>query len=72
MNETTKTKKLWSDLERSIFSGKGIDIGCGPDPVTKDVQHFDFEHGDANHITKYVREEFDFVYASHCLEHMHE
>jgi SAM-dependent methyltransferase len=28
--------------------------------------------GDANYITKYVHDTFDFVYASHCLEHMHE
>jgi SAM-dependent methyltransferase len=72
MDETTKTKKLWGDFERSIFAGKGIDIGCGPDPVTDNVRHFDLEHGDANHITKYVHDDFDFVYASHCLEHMHE
>lgn len=72
MNETTKTKKLWSDLERSIFKGKGIDIGCGPDPVMDDVRRFDIEDGDANHITQFVKEEFDYVYASHCLEHMHD
>jgi len=72
MNETTKTKRLWSDFERSIFTGKGIDIGCGPDPVNDSVRHFDMEHGDANRITNYVHDVFDFVYASHCLEHMHE
>jgi hypothetical protein len=58
MDETTKTKKLWGDLERSIFVGKGIDIGCGPDPVTENVRHFDVEHGDANHITQYVQDNF--------------
>ena len=72
MNETSKTKKLWSDFERSIIKGKGIDIGCSTDPVGEDVRRFDMEHGDANHITQYVKEEFDYVYASHCLEHMHE
>jgi SAM-dependent methyltransferase len=70
MDETSKTKKLWGDLERSILTGKGIDIGCGPDPLTSDVCGFDKEAGDANEITKYVREEFDFVFSSHCLEHM--
>jgi SAM-dependent methyltransferase len=70
MNETTKTRKLWGQLERSILSGKGIDIGCGPDPVTPDVHKFDQQNGDANQITKYVHEEFDFVFSSHCLEHM--
>ena len=71
MDETTKTKELWSDFERSILTGKGIDIGCGADPITEDVHRFDIEDGDANHITQYVKEQFDFVYASHCLEHMH-
>jgi SAM-dependent methyltransferase len=70
MDETSKTKKLWGELERSILTGKGIDIGCGPDPLTPEVYGFDKEAGDANEITKYVREEFDFVFSSHCLEHM--
>jgi len=72
MDETTKTKKLWGPLERSILTGSGIDIGCGPDPINQNVRRFDVEHGDANEITKYVRDQFDFVYASHCLEHMHD
>src|SRR5678816_3336397 len=72
MDETTKTKKLWGNLERSIISGKGIDIGCGPDPITPDVRKFDLEDGDANEASKYVNDQFDFVYASHCLEHMHD
>ncbi|MDR3458248.1 MAG: methyltransferase domain-containing protein [Verrucomicrobiae bacterium] len=71
MEETKKTKKLWGDLERSILSGKGIDIGCGSAPVSPDARRFDVEDGDANYITKYVQEQFDYVYASHCLEHMH-
>jgi SAM-dependent methyltransferase len=70
MDETSKTKRLWGELERSILSGKGIDIGCGPDPLTPDVYGFDKDAGDANEITKYVHEEFDFVFSSHCLEHM--
>lgn len=70
MNETSKTKMLWGELERSILKGKGIDIGCGPDLIAPDVYGFDKEAGDANEITKYVREEFDFVFSSHCLEHM--
>jgi len=71
MNETTKSKKVWGDLEHSILVGNGIDIGCGPDPVTPTTRRFDMEDGDANEISKYVTEQFDFVYSSHCLEHMH-
>lgn len=72
MNETQKTKRIWGTLERSILSGKGIDIGCGPDPLSPEVKAFDLKDGDANEITKYVDEVFDFVYSSHCLEHMRE
>jgi SAM-dependent methyltransferase len=72
MDETTKTKKHLRPLEWSIISGKGIDIGCGPDPITPDARRFDIEDGDANEISKYVHDQFDFVYSSHCLEHMHD
>jgi SAM-dependent methyltransferase len=70
MNETSKTKKLWGPLERSVLTGRGIDIGYGSDPIASNVVTFDQENGDANEITKYVHEEFDFVFSSHCLEHM--
>lgn len=72
MNEASKTRALWSDFERSLLSGSGIDIGSGPDPVTEGVRTFDVEDGDANVITKYVHEQFDFVFSAHCLEHMHD
>lgn len=70
MDETSKTRAVWGPLEREVLRGRGIDIGCGPDPVTADVRRFDREDGDANHITRHVHEQFDFVYSSHCLEHM--
>src|SRR5450755_1243230 len=70
MDETSKSKQIWGALEWSVLSGTGIDIGCGPDPVTPEVRKFDVQDGDANEITRHVRETFDFVYASHCLEHM--
>jgi len=70
VDETTKTKRLWGPLETEILAGNGIDIGCGPDPVTPSVRRFDVEDGDANEVTRFVRDQFDFVYASHCLEHM--
>ena len=69
-NESTKTKKVWGELERSVLQGEGIDIGCGADPVLPGVMPFDLAQGDANRIVDYVHRQFDFVYASHCLEHM--
>jgi SAM-dependent methyltransferase len=70
MNETSKTRKLWNEYHFRILSGNGIDIGCGSDPVVPNIRIFDLEQGDANNITRYVNEQFDFVYSSHCLEHM--
>ncbi|HEX9045879.1 MAG TPA: methyltransferase domain-containing protein [Verrucomicrobiae bacterium] len=72
MNETTKAKQYWGPIEKEATRGHGIDIGCGPDPVTPDARRFDLADGDANVASQYVKEQFDFVYSSHCLEHMHD
>jgi SAM-dependent methyltransferase len=72
MDETTKAKQYWGPIEQQATRGKGIDIGCGPDPVTEHAVRFDREHGDANCVTQFIHEQFDFVYSSHCLEHMHD
>lgn len=71
-DEASKTKKIWTETEKSYLFGNGIDIGCGNDPVLSHVKPFDHIHGDANNISQYVNEKFDFVFSSHCLEHMHE
>jgi predicted SAM-dependent methyltransferase len=71
-NETSKTKKIWSETEKSYLSGDGIDIGCGNDPVFSHVIAFDQQHGDANKISQYINKKLDFVFSSHCLEHMHD
>jgi len=70
MNEASKTRALWGEFERSLITGAGIDIGCGPDPVTPEVDCFDVADGDANVITQYVDKTYDFVFSCHCLEHM--
>lgn len=70
MDEASKTKKYFGSLEKRVFQGQGIDIGCGNDPIFEDVRRFDIGDGDANKITKYVKEKFDYVFSSHCLEHM--
>ncbi len=67
---TSLTKTIWCDEERAILTGRGIDIGCGIDPLDTSVLCFDQQDGDANDITAYVKDTFDFVYSSHCLEHM--
>jgi predicted SAM-dependent methyltransferase len=70
MYAATKTRKLWGQQGQAILTRKGIDIGCGPDPIFPDVYGFDKDEGGANGITKCAREEFDFVFSSHWLEHM--
>lgn len=56
--------------------GKGIDIGGGPDclvlpeEIQGDVRLWDLRDGDAQYVHDFDEETFDFVYSSHCLEHM--
>lgn len=69
-NEASKTKLLCPEALQPFLNGQGIDIGCGPDPILPTVDRFDVEQGDANEISKYVSKQYDFVFASHCLEHM--
>jgi SAM-dependent methyltransferase len=67
MAETIKARPR---RERERFfdrylQGAGIDIGCGDDPVTPDCVRWD-RPNDA-----YAPQgEFDWVYSSHCLEHL--
>ncbi|HND84821.1 MAG TPA: methyltransferase domain-containing protein [Pseudobdellovibrionaceae bacterium] len=69
-NETSKTKKIWTEKEWSYLQGEGIDIGCGDDPVLPSAQASDQIHGDANQISRFVQKQYDYVFSSHCLEHM--
>ena len=70
--EASKTKRVWPAETLALLTGDGIDIGCGPDPILPQVDRFDQEDGDANVITRYVSKRYDFVFASHALEHMHD
>ena len=80
MNETSKAmRRRMVEDELGIFNwsqvikGKGIDVGCGPDKVWDDnCIAFDQEQGDANKISEYFTDKFDYLHASQCLEHMHD
>ena len=61
------------------FVGRGIDIGGKPDPLAQyagvfprleSVRTWDMEDGDAQTLTGVADGAFDFVHASHSLEHM--
>lgn len=71
-NESSKSedrRERNGDFEK-FFQGKGIDIGCGNDPVRDNCETFDKEHGDATFMNGKAREAYDWVYSSHCLEHI--
>jgi predicted SAM-dependent methyltransferase len=71
MNEVAKTRAIWSWVELDILAQpKGIDIGYGGSLVMPNARGFDIQDGDANHITRYVKDQYDYVFSSHCLEHL--
>jgi hypothetical protein len=70
-----ETRKAFARRQREgyfdrIFVGEGIDIGCGDDPVTPDCLHWDLGQGDAQELAGLEAERLDWVYSSHCLEHL--
>ncbi len=61
------------------FRGFGLDIGGGSDsialyteffPLVRNVFVYDQGHGDAQFVANIADNSFDFVYSSHCLEHL--
>jgi len=84
MQETSKAliRRLQdARYANTYFKGDGIDIGCGPDPLSKYTQQFplmtslkpwDLADGDAQLMTNAKDEEYDFVHSSHCLEHLYD
>lgn len=84
MQETSKAliRRLHDvRFANTYFVGEGIDIGCGPDPLSKYVQQFplmtglkewDLQDGDAQKMSSVADETYDFVHSSHCLEHLYD
>lgn len=75
MRETSKCRQLRharGDFQ-NYLRGNGIDIGCGSDCLKVDsgsVRPWDIADGDAQHMPGVPDAHYDFVYSSHCLEHM--
>ena len=60
------------DFQRYLI-GQGIDIGAGPDCLQVErgnVRAWDMPDGDAQYLQGVPDNFYDFVYSSHCLEHM--
>ncbi len=61
------------------FVGRGLDVGGGIDtlalfqeffPLASCISRYDLENGDAQLLKNVDDGAFDFLYSSHCLEHM--
>ncbi|PXW22422.1 tetratricopeptide repeat protein [Paraburkholderia caballeronis] len=81
-NETSK-QMFRRSSDRRYFTrwlvGDGIDVGCGPDPLSnlsdffplmRSVRGWDLPDGDAMLMETVADGSFDFVHSSHCLEHL--
>src|SRR5579883_3348247 len=75
MNETSKSRRVREsrgDFEKYLH-GSGIDVGCGDDPLVVpdgSVRQWDMRDGDAQFLAGIAESSLDFVYSSHCLEHL--
>lgn len=75
MKETSKCydQRVQMGLFNTVFVGEGIDIGGGSDPLKGpkcNVRRWDMEDGDAQVMAGVRDNTYDFVYSSHCLEHL--
>jgi SAM-dependent methyltransferase len=70
---------LDSRFATRYFVGYGLDVGGGPDslalfhelfPLIRNVVIYDSPQGDAQKLDNVEDESFDFLYSSHCLEHV--
>jgi SAM-dependent methyltransferase len=61
------------------FRGNGLDVGGGIDslalyreffPLARNIFVYDQPHGDAQLLANILDHSFDFLYSSHCLEHL--
>lgn len=73
-NETSKNKALRESRYEYDFlkTGKGLDIGCGNDPINPWCDRWDKAQGDATFMENAQDFYYDWVHSSHCLEHLAE
>jgi SAM-dependent methyltransferase len=70
---------LDSRFATRYFVGDGLDVGGGPDslalfhelfPLIRNIIIYDSPQGDAQKLANVDDESFNFLYSSHCLEHV--
>jgi SAM-dependent methyltransferase len=72
VGETHKShdRRVREGFFEKYCKGDGLDIGYGADIIVPECSGWDLRNGDAQYLDGIEDESFDFVYSSHCLEHM--
>ncbi len=81
MEQSKAAKRRYYDgaFHNRYFVGRGLDVGGKPDPLGQyvgifprmvEVRTWDTDDGDGQYLLGVPDKSFDFVHASHCLEHM--
>jgi SAM-dependent methyltransferase len=67
---SAKARRTASSFFENYCQGTGIDIGAGRDPLFPDIATLDQLTGGDAYKLDYPDAHFDYVYSSHCLEHL--
>lgn len=72
IGETSKShdRRVREGFFDKYCKGEGLDVGYGADIIVPGCSGWDLRNGDAQYLDGVEDESFDFVYSSHCLEHM--
>jgi SAM-dependent methyltransferase len=72
MGETDKaySRRIESGWFDRFCTGEGLDIGAGEFPLHCAAYHWEKAQGDAVYMRGLAAGSFDYVYASHVLEHL--
>lgn len=72
MGETSKARgrRERDGFFEAFIQGRGLDIGPESDPLTPDCEQWDTDRGDGTYLIDVENSTYDWVYSSHCLEHL--
>lgn len=72
VGETAKShdRRVGEGFFEKYCQGEGLDIGYGADLIVPGCSGWDLQNGNAQYLEGVEDESFDYVYSSHCLEHM--